>query len=155
MKKPNEDTLNLFESALRLFHEKNFGEAAKVLQDLGKQEDLNPMLAVKVESLLNACNRLSEKGLKPPVTEEDRLGLAVFHVNRGEWEEADAILRKLQGKGQQKGYLSYLDAAVACGKNDIERARKSFLSAVEEDESYRWMARKDPDFYLLKSAGVI
>ena len=155
MKKPNEESLNLFESALRLFHEKSFGEATKILQDLAKQEDLDPMLAVKVGSLLSACNRLSEKGLKTPVTEEDRLSLAVFHVNRGEWEEADAVLRKLQGKVQQKGYLFYLDAAVACGKNDVERARKSFLSAVEEDESYRWMAKKDPDFNLLKTAGVI
>ena len=155
MKKPNEESLNQFESALRLFHEKNFGEAAKILQDLAKLEDLDPMLSVKVVSLLSACNRLTEKGFKTPVSEEDRLGLVVYHVNRGEWEEADAALRKVQGKVQQKGYLYYLDAAVACGRNDVERARKSFLSAVEEDANYRWMAKKDPEFNLLKTAGVI
>ncbi len=135
--------LDHYAEALRLLHEKDWGEAAERLERVVAGAD-NPQLADRARQSLEVCRqRLAEA---PPA--EDRYLQAVFEKNRGNLEAALELC--LAGKVDKEERYAYLAASIQALTGAEEEALEHLATAIRLDPKNRVHAYHDPDFQALR-----
>jgi tetratricopeptide (TPR) repeat protein len=138
-----------FERGFQALQQRQFGKAAEllraVLNDYADEKELQERARV----YLAICERQAGHEAKPR-SFEDRLHAATVIVNRGAFDEALALLRKLENDGPANDYVQYLLTVVYAAVGNAEQALAHLRKAIELAPENLFRAAQDPDLEPLR-----
>lgn len=133
-----------FETAMKLFHERKFVEAAKEFEQAASGPGRDLAHSARVH--LRMCRQRlahSEPDLQTP---EDHYHYAVGLLNQRRLEEAESHLRVAVEQRPNADYVHYALALCRGLQGDLAQAAQYLEQAIRIDPKNRIIARNDPDF---------
>jgi tetratricopeptide (TPR) repeat protein len=142
-----------FERGFQALQQRQYGKAAEflgaVVNDFIDEKDLQERARV----YLAICERQVAREAKPR-SFEDRLHAATVIVNRGAFDEALALLRKLENDEPGNDYVHYLQSVVFTSVGNAEQALAHLRKAIELAPENQLRAAQDPDLESLRQDGA-
>jgi hypothetical protein len=141
-----------FSKAVKLFHKKEFKNAAEMFGTIieeYKDSEYYSVLEIQTRSktfmnLADVCQNPPRMQLK---TDDDYLSEAVFQLNAGNFERSLQLCNALEEKRNFKDpYLAYITALCHLNNGDEDASLKYLKKCVDKDPSYKVIAHNEPDF---------
>jgi tetratricopeptide (TPR) repeat protein len=139
-------SIEMFESALKIFWEGNCEEALAAFRKIREENSGHTELIDKVDAYIKACeNRFKRRGFKPKSAEEYYL-VGILEMNDGRVDESLKHLTKaIERDGGNDAWIFTLACAYALN-GDEERAISQLKKAIQLKEDNRIFALYCPDF---------
>ena len=140
-------SLELFERAVKALGKKDFERAQSVLADLIRSYPDERDLLDRARAYQALCERALEK--RPaarPKTFEDLLNLGVYLHNKGDYQEALKVLHQAADIHPQSEHVLYCIAAASARAGETAAALRALRSAIVANSANRAQARADSDF---------
>jgi tetratricopeptide (TPR) repeat protein len=145
----HDQAVEKFERGFQALQLRQFGKAAEllraVLNDYADEKELQERARV----YLVICERQAVRDAKPR-SFDDRLHAATVIVNRGAFEEALVLLRKLENDEPGNDYVHYLLSVVYTAVGNAEQALAQLRKAIELAPENQFRAAQDPDLEPLR-----
>jgi len=142
-----------FERGFQALQQRQYGKAAEflgaVVNNFIDEKDLQERARV----YLAICERQVARDAKPR-SFEDRLHAATVIVNRGAFDEALALLRKLENDEPGNDYVHYLQSVAFTSVGNAEQALAHLRKAIELAPENQLRAAQDPDLESLRQDGA-
>ncbi len=149
----HEQAVEAFERGFQALQQRQYGKAAgflgAVLNNFTDEKDLQERARV----YLVICERQAAREAKPR-SFEDRLHAATVIVNRGAFDEALALLRKLENDEPGNDFVHYLLSVVYTAVGNAEQALAHLRKAIELAPENQFRAAQDPDLEPLRQDGA-
>jgi tetratricopeptide (TPR) repeat protein len=150
-----EDTVNpkavqLLEKGIKAMQKKNYAQASTAFSSLLDKFPGDYALKDRAASMIRACERLTAPKPAEPTEGSEVLRLAVYHLNRAEFEEARALLDKAKRKPSIKPETTYTFAIYHALLGETDEALEFLAEAIELDESFKFTARTETDLAVLQ-----
>lgn len=153
-KPPSPGTLaavRAFEQALRLFNRHEFGAARSaflaVLGKFGEQAEI----VARTRTYLAICEQRLARSPSVPRNPDALYNQGVFHLNRGNTEDAVELFEKALKAEPRADHVFYSLAAAHARLNDTPKAMEALRRAIGIRPVHRSHARRDLDFVGLRS----
>lgn len=137
--------LKMYEAALRAFHAQEFARARDAFQKLIEQFPKEAEVVERSRIHLNICFQRLAQNPMPSKTSEDHYNLAVAHLNRQEYEAAEAEFQKALSKNPKGDHIVYGLAALESLRGQTDLALKHLQRAIQLNPANRVTASQDPD----------
>ena len=134
-----------YEAAFEAMYKGDWKKAVKGFEEVLADSDLLDLTGNARQYLTVCRERLSEE----EVPERDPFTAAVFHKNRGELDDALAVIKK-NGDGKDERFV-YLTASIHSLSGDEKKAAEALRKAIELNQKNRVHAFHDPDFAGLRA----
>ena len=145
----HDQAVEAFERGFQALQQRQYGKAAEflgaVVNNFTDEKDLQERARV----YLVICERQAAREAKPR-SFEDRLHAATVIVNRGAFDEALALLRKLENDEPGNDYVHYLLSVVHTAVGNAEQALAHLRKAIELAPENQFRAAQDPDLEPLR-----
>jgi tetratricopeptide (TPR) repeat protein len=138
-----------FERGFQALQQRQFGKAAELLRAVLNNYADEKELQERARVYLAICERKAGHDTKPR-SFEDRLHAATVVVNRGAFDEALTLLRKLEDDGPANDYVQYLLSVVYAAVGNAEQALAHLRKAIELAPENLFRAAQDPDLESLR-----
>jgi tetratricopeptide (TPR) repeat protein len=142
--------VSLFERGFQALQQHQFARAAdllgSVINDFADEKELQERARV----FLAVCERQAGGRDAKPRSFEERLNAAIIAVNRGVFDEALALLRKLEGDAPGDDHVRYLLAVTCASLGDSQQALAALQQAIALAPENRFRAVQDPDLEPLR-----
>ena len=141
--------LELYEQGIRAMYAQKWSEAARLFARVAEAGD-EPELQERARQQLAVCRakKEEEKSQGPPA--EDPFLLAVYHKNRGQFDEALQICAR-GGRQSKDERFAYLAASIHALSGQEEEAARFLELAIDLNPKNRVHAFHDPDFAPLRA----
>jgi tetratricopeptide (TPR) repeat protein len=150
----HDQAVEAFERGFQALQQRQYGKAAgflgAVLDNFTDEKDLQERARV----YLVICERQAAREAKPR-SFEDRLHAATVIVNRGAFDEALALLRKLENDEPDNDFVHYLLSVVYTAVGNAEQALAHLRKAIELAPENQFRAAQDPDLEPLRQDGAL
>ena len=143
--------VKLYEAALKSFSSHDFARARETFQKVIEQFPKEPDIVERARVHLSICQQRLAKGTGGAKTAEDLYNLAIAHLNRGEFGEAQAGLEKALALDPKGDHIHYGMAALESLQGHLEQALKHLQRAIQLNPWNRTAALNDPDFDTIAS----
>jgi tetratricopeptide (TPR) repeat protein len=142
---PHELAVEAFERGFHALQERQYGRAAHfleaVLNDFPDEKELQERARV----YLTICERqLAAHGANPKSLEE-RINAATVAINRGQFSEGLALLRKLEADYGDHDHVQYMLCIAFTVLGDFSHALEHLKHAIELNHENRYLATQDTD----------
>ncbi len=144
----NPKAILLLEKGIKALQKKNYTRACATFQSLLEKYPAERTLLDRTLGYIKTCERMTAAKSKPPTEGKEILHLAIFHLNRGELEDARAQLDKAKSKSDIKAETTYAFALYHAQLGQEEEALNCLAEAIELDGNSRFAARTENDFAL-------
>lgn len=146
----NPKAILLLERGVKALHKKNYKQAATTFNSLLEKFPGEHALRDRTRGFIKTCERMTAAKSKAPTDGDEILHLATYHLNRGEFEEARALLDKAKRKPSIKPETTYTFALYHAKLGEEEEALNCLAEAIELDETSKYAARTESDFAALQ-----
>jgi tetratricopeptide (TPR) repeat protein len=137
-------SLQSYESALKLMHDRKFDRAKVAFEDLLPNAPQH--IADRIRVHLSACKAKLNESKSTPKSAEEQFDYAVILMNEGRVEDARTYLEKLIKGSPEADFAYYGLAVLSCQSNKAEDALRNLQRAIELNPRNRLQARNDTDF---------
>lgn len=141
--------VKLYEAALRSFASHEFAKARDSFQKVIDQFPKEPDIVERARVHLSICQQRLAKGPGGAKTSEDLYNLAIAHLNRREFGEAQTSLEKALALDPKGDHILYGIAALESLQGHLEQALKYLQRAIQLNPRNRTAAINDSDFELI------
>lgn len=138
--------VKLYESALKSFNQQEFSRARDAFQRVIEQFPKETEIVERSRVHLNICLQRLTRNSGVSKTAEDHYNLAIAHLNRREFDEAQAGFEKALALNPKGDYIFYGMATLESLRGRVESALKHLQRAIEMNPMNRVTASKDTDF---------
>jgi tetratricopeptide (TPR) repeat protein len=138
-----------FERGFHALQQRQFGKAAELLGSVVNNFADEKELQERARVYLAICERQAPREAKPR-SFDDRLHAATVIVNRGAFDEALGLLRRLENDDGGNDYVQYLLSVVYTAVGNAEQALAHLRKAIELAPENRFRALQDPDLEPLR-----
>ena len=145
--------VELFEKAIKALGKKDYEKAREQLDALTAEHKDEREVVERARSYRTYCDRVladAKRQTFKPKGFDELLGYGVFLHNRGEYDEALKALRQAVEIHPKHENALYCLAASAARAGDTASALKALRSAISASSESRALARRDPDFDVLR-----
>lgn len=146
IQRPRDPLLDVYEKALKAFHQGKWREAAKSFERLIEESDEKDLVGRARRNLRTCMEKLGRSGDKQ---DDDPFLRAVFERNRGNYEKVLAIC-SAGGRQSKDERFAYLAASIYSLTDDLEKAGTYLNLAIELNPKNRIHAFHDNDFEALR-----
>lgn len=144
MKNEKQTQLELFESAMGLFHKRDFRAAMPLFAEAASGS--NASIAHTAKLHLRICEQRTGKTAPELRTAEDHYHYGIGLLAIRKLEEAVTVLRKAAELDPRAGHIQY-SLGISLGlAGDLNSAARHLGMAIQLDPKNRSIARTDPDF---------
>jgi len=145
----HEHAVEAFERGFQALQLRQFGKAAEFLGAVVNSFTDEKELQERARVYLAICERQGAHETKPR-SFDDRLHAATVIVNRGAFDEALGLLRKLENDDAGNDYVQYLLSVVYAAIGNTEQALAHLRKAIELAPENQFRAAQDPDLEPLR-----
>jgi len=145
----HDQAVEAFERGFQALQQRQFGKAAEFLGAVVNNFTDEKELQERARVYLAICERQVVRELKPR-SFDDRLHAATVIVNRGAFDEALGLLRKLENDDAGNDYVHYLLSVVYTAIGNAEQALAHLRKAIELAPENQFRATQDPDLEPLR-----
>ena len=145
----HEQAVEAFERGFQALQQRQYGKAAELLGAVVNNFSDEKDLQERARVYLAICERQAARETKPR-SFEDRLHAATVIVNRGAFDEALALLRKLEHEDAGNDYVQYLLSVVCTATGNAELALAHLRKAIALSPENQLRAMQDPDLESLR-----
>jgi tetratricopeptide (TPR) repeat protein len=138
--------VKLYETALKSFNSHEFARAREAFQRVIDQSPKEPDIVERARVHLAICQQRLAKGGSGAKTAEDFYNMAIAHLNRRDFEEAQSSLEKALALDPRGDHIIYGMAALDSLRGRAEQALKHLQRAIQLNPLNRTAAMNDPDF---------
>lgn len=136
--------LAIFESAMKLFHQRQFQQACERFAEAAKGPDRS--IANRARLHLSMCEQRIGQAAVSLRTTEDYYNYAVALINTRKLADARAHLEKALEMSPDADHVHYALALAQALDGDTANAQKHLRRAIEIEPRNRLIARQDTDF---------
>jgi tetratricopeptide (TPR) repeat protein len=144
---PAGNQLIAFDSAMKLFHKRDFQGALPSFDEAAKGTDVS--IAHTAQLHANMCRQRLERESPQLKTSEDNYAFGLALANRRELTGAEKYLQRALQLAPKADHILYSLALVKGLQGDMPAAAGYLAQAIEIQPSNRSTARTDPDFHEL------
>lgn len=141
--------IKVYEGALKHFHQEEFAKARDLFLKVIEQFPKETEIVERSRIHLTICQRYLSKGNLGPKTAEDYYNLAVAHLNRRDFEQAEAAFEKGLSMEPKGDYIFYGLASLEALRGKVDLALKHLQRAIQLNPINRSNASRDADFEAL------
>ena len=145
-----EKAVDEFAAALKVFQRGDLARAKAHFKVLLDRYPQMYEIGDRVRTYLAVCERSLQPGPTRPREAEDFYHQGVFHLNRGDLEEAGQMLAKVLDLDPGSEKALYAQACVHARSGEREKALAALRRAIEANPSNRTLASNDADFDSLR-----
>ena len=145
----HEHAVEAFERGFQALQLRQFAKAAEFLGAVVNSFTDEKELQERARVYLAICERQGAHETKPR-SFDDRLHAATVIVNRGAFDEALGLLRKLENDDAGNDYVQYLLSVVYAAIGNAEQALAHLRKAIELAPENQFRAAQDPDLEPLR-----
>jgi tetratricopeptide (TPR) repeat protein len=146
----HDQAVGLFERGFQALQQRDFGRAgallASVVNDFADEKELQERARV----FLVICERQAAGREPRPRSFEERLNAATIAVNRGAFDEALALCRKLEGEDPNNDHVQYMLSVICTSLGNVPQALAHLHHAIDLAPENRIRAAQDPDLEPLR-----
>lgn len=145
----NPAAVKMYEGALKNFTRHEFARAREAFQRVIDQFPKETDIAERSRVHLRICQQQLARNAGAGKSAEDYYNLAIAHLNRREFKEAEASLEKALSMQPKGDYIHYGLAALEALQGHAEPALKHLQHAIQLNPQNRMTAHRDTDFETL------
>jgi len=142
----NAKALQVLERGIKALQKKNYGQAANAFKSVLDKYPGEHAMCDRAREYIQACERMTASKPKVPTDGGALLNLATIHLNRGELEEARALLDKAEKKTGLEWETAYTFAIYHALLGEEDEALERLASAIELNDTCKFTARGESDF---------
>jgi tetratricopeptide (TPR) repeat protein len=146
----HDQAVDVFERGFQALQQRQFARAAEFLRSVVNNFADEKEMQERARVYLAICER--QVGAKDPKPRsfEDRLNAATITVNRGAFDEALALFRKLESEDPGNDHVQYMLSVTCAAVGDIAQALVHLRNAIEIAPENRLRATQDQDLEPLR-----
>jgi Tfp pilus assembly protein PilF len=135
----------IFESAMKLFHARDFAAAKDQFEKAATGP--NREMAHVARTHIRMCEQRIDKGAQPDLRgPEDQYHFAIGLINQRKLDQAEELLKKAIAASPKADYAHYALAICRGLQGDLDDAKRYLEQAIRLDPKNKVIARGDPDF---------
>jgi Flp pilus assembly protein TadD len=142
--------VDAFERGFQALQQRQFARAAVLLSAVVNNFSDEKEMQERARVYLTICERQVGVKESKPRSFEDRLSLATIAVNRGAFDEALVLFRKLESEDPGNDHVQYMLSVTCASLGDIAQALVHLRNAIEIAPENRLRATQDVDLEPLR-----
>ena len=135
-----------FQTALEALHKGELSQARETFARIAESSKDEPALAQRARSFVEVCDRKLAPAAADPQTADDLYYEAVLRNNRGQADEAIALIDRALEQENGSARLLYARASAWALKGNTEAAVADLRQAIAVEPTIRFQAANDSDF---------
>jgi hypothetical protein len=140
-----------FERGFKALQQRQYVQAAELLASVVSDFPDEKEMQERARVYLSICERQVDHAAHPPRSFEERVNAATVAINRGAFEEALALLRKLEADHGSSDHVQYMLSVVHTMNGDFANALRHLQQAVALNHENRYLASQDADLEALRA----
>jgi tetratricopeptide (TPR) repeat protein len=140
--------LSIYGDALREFRKEKYEKAEELLRAFIEKCPSEKELVDRARMYIAICEERL-KGTRETIslkTFDDYFHYSVYRMNSGDYEEAQKLIEKAIKLNPQDAKIYYLQAILACRREQTEEALDHLKKAIQMDKFFRILAQNEADF---------